>query len=67
MSFLLKIIFFYLIFSFVFKAISYFLRLGNNADRKNRENKKNNKKPFDFRNVVDAEFKDKDDEEKRSS
>ena len=58
--FLLRIIFFYLIFSFVFKLISYFLRLGKSSYS---INKKSNKQPFDFKNVVDADFKDNDDAE----
>ncbi|MCK4917456.1 MAG: hypothetical protein KAJ79_05610 [Candidatus Omnitrophica bacterium] len=61
--FLLRIIFFYFIFSFAFKLISYFLRLGKSSYSINKENKKSNKHPFDFKNVVDADFKDNDDEE----
>ena len=61
--FLLRIIFFYFIFSFAYKLIAYFIRLGKSSYSINKENNKNNKQPFNFKNVVDADFKDNDDEE----
>ena len=60
-GFLLKILFFYLIFRFIFRVIIFFISLfANQAKYKpqQRNDQKSKKQPPKHKNVVDAEFRE---------
>jgi len=65
---LLRLVLFYVLFRFLFRAVSLLVRLSRRpANRRDKEtviniNKEhpesNNKKTFDYKDIVDAEFKE---------
>ncbi len=61
LSFLLKILFFYLIFRFLFRVIIFFIGLFASQSKPKpqpSDHQKSKKQPTNYKNVVDAEFRE---------